>query len=293
MPRIAKSDVNAALSLVAKAVINAGGTDGRTSRAEMKTALNKLPKEQRALADIFFKFVDNRDWRAGAQVTAKDVNKAVAYAKQHMIAKYDLNSNGLSKDEIAKMSLTGKNAVSLAKALKASGEIDGGTDAKLDSKGLAALVKKHANDAWYMSESDYHPEFLSGTLPAGHDINGHNVMTLFKADFQKLFDGNEGTFPGDYAYEQYSAKDAKAFIADLRTDNRDEGDDIISKSASAFGFITRGLEANLTDIKVFKIGPKAERGTGLATDQGLYAQVIVGKSRDGKTVGIMMGDVET
>lgn len=292
MPRIAKSDVNAALSLVAKAVIKAGGADGRTSRAEMKAALSTLPKEQRALADIFFKFVDNRDWKAGAQVTAKDVNKAVSYAKQHMVAKYDLNSNGLSKDEIAKMSLTGKNAVALAKALKASGANDG-DDAKLDSKGLAALVKKHANDAWYMSESDYHPEFLSGTMPAGHDINGHNVMTLFKADFQKLFEGSDGSFPGDYAYEQYSAKDAKAFIEDLRTDNRDEGDDVISKSASAFGFITRGLEANLTDIKVFKIGPKAERGQGLATDQGLYAQVIVGKSRDGKTVGIMMGDVET
>jgi hypothetical protein len=68
--------------------------------------------------DIFFKFIDNRDFRAGAQVTKSDVKRAVEYAKEHMIAKYDLNNNGLSKDEIAEMSLTGKRAVALAKALK-------------------------------------------------------------------------------------------------------------------------------------------------------------------------------
>jgi hypothetical protein len=121
MSRIAKADVNAALSLVAKQLIKAGGEDGKVSRADVKKALTELPASQRGLADIFFKFVDNRDFKSGATVTAKDINKAVAYAKEHMIAKYDLNENGLSKDEITKMSLTGKRAVDLAKALKASG----------------------------------------------------------------------------------------------------------------------------------------------------------------------------
>ena len=118
MSRIAKAEVNAALSLVAKKLIKAGGTDGKISRDDVKVLLADLPKSQRGLADIFFKFVDNKDFRAGAQVTAKDINKAVSYAKDHMIEKYDLNNNGLSKDEIAKMSLTGKRAVELAKALK-------------------------------------------------------------------------------------------------------------------------------------------------------------------------------
>ena len=118
MSRIAKADVNRALQLAAKAIVDAGGADGRTSRAEMKARLEKLPPSQRPLVDIFFKFIDNRDFKAGAQVTAKDVNRAVEYAKSHMVAKYDLNTNGLSKDEISKMSLTGKRAVDLAKALK-------------------------------------------------------------------------------------------------------------------------------------------------------------------------------
>lgn len=290
MPRIAKADVNAALTLAAKSIIKAGGTDGRTSRAEMKAALAAMPKEQRALADLFFKFIDHRDFKAGAQVTAKDVNKAVAYAKQHMVAKYDLNSNGLSKDEIAKMSLTGKNAVALAKALKAAGGIDAET--KLTTAQLEDLVAANKADAWYMSESDSQPQFLSSTIPAGHDLNGHNVMTAFTADLKPFFDGNQdGTFPGDFAAEVSSAADARAFITRLRTDDSG-GDDLVAKSAAAFAKITKGLQENLTDLKVVKIGPKDTDGT-LASDQGLYARLIIGRTSDGKVAGILLGAVET
>ena len=121
MSRISKNDVNAALALAAKTILAAGGDDKRVSRAAVKNALatGSVPANQRALVDIFFKFIDHRDFKTGAQVTESDVGRAVEYAKQHMVAKYDLNNNGLSKDEIAQMSLTGKRAVDLAKALKA------------------------------------------------------------------------------------------------------------------------------------------------------------------------------
>lgn len=125
MSRIAKTDVNRALDHVAKALIKAGGDDGRISRADVKTALPTLTRKERALADIFFKFVDHRDFKDGATVTKKDIDKAVTYAKAKLIAKYDLNTNGLSKDEISNMSLTGQRAVDLAKALKAAGAAAG------------------------------------------------------------------------------------------------------------------------------------------------------------------------
>jgi hypothetical protein len=118
MPRIAKADINKALSLAAKTIIAAGGADGRTSRSELKAALPALPDTQRKLVDVFFKFIDHRDFRRGAQVTKADVDKAVTYAKKTMVAQYDLNGNGLSAAEIKKMSLTGKLAVDLAKTLK-------------------------------------------------------------------------------------------------------------------------------------------------------------------------------
>lgn len=124
MPRFAKADVNAALSTAAKAILTAGGPDGRVSRAEVNKALPALPKERRKLVDMFFRFIDNRDFKSGAQVTRADLTRAVGYAKKHMVAKYDLNSDGLSRDEISRMSLTGKLAVDLARELKKAGSVD-------------------------------------------------------------------------------------------------------------------------------------------------------------------------
>ncbi len=118
MSRIAKTDVNRALEMAANRIKDAGGADGRVSRAEMTTALKGLTGTEKKLTDIFFKFIDHRDFKSGAQVTSKDVDRAVKYAKTTMIAKYDLDNNGLSATEVKKMSLTGKLAVTLAKELK-------------------------------------------------------------------------------------------------------------------------------------------------------------------------------
>ena len=120
MPRIAKTDVNRALEMAANRIQDAAGGDGRTSRAEMKAALANLSGTEKTLTDVFFRFIDNRDFRAGAQVTTADVQRAVTYAKKNLIAKYDLNDNGLSAAEVKKMSLTGQLAVSLARELKAA-----------------------------------------------------------------------------------------------------------------------------------------------------------------------------
>lgn len=120
MPRIAKTDVNRALEMAANRIKDAGGSDGRVSRTEIASALKGLTGTEKKLTDVFFKFIDHRDFKTGAQVTSKDIDRAVKYAKTTMIAKYDLDNNGLSASEVKKMSLTGKLAVTLAKELKAA-----------------------------------------------------------------------------------------------------------------------------------------------------------------------------
>lgn len=120
MSRISKADVNNALDLAGRRIIDAGGADSRVSRADVQKALSTLEGTEKALVDVFFKFMDHRDHRAGATITATDVNRAVAYAKEKLIAKYDLNNNGLSKSEISQMSFTGQLAVELSQALKAT-----------------------------------------------------------------------------------------------------------------------------------------------------------------------------
>ena len=130
MARIAKGDVNAALLRVAQHINNASGDDKITSRADMKAKLETLEGTEKQLADIFFRFMDHRDYKSGARITEKDVEKALAYAKDRMVDKYDINNNGLSKSEINEMSRTGQLAVQLAKELKA---IEDKVDVQSDS----------------------------------------------------------------------------------------------------------------------------------------------------------------
>lgn len=118
MSRIAKADVNAVLANAARQLLAAGGSDGRVSRSEADKLVKSLQGDEKKLVSTFFKFVDHRDFKAGATVTKKDLDKALTYAREHMVAKYDLNKNGLSSAEVKKMSLTGKLAVDLAKSLK-------------------------------------------------------------------------------------------------------------------------------------------------------------------------------
>lgn len=118
MARLQVSQVKAALSNAGKVILAARGGDTIVSRAELKAyvAGANLSRDEKALASIFYSFIDHRDAAAGARITSADVKKAVNYATEKLIQKYDVNRNGLSADEIAKMSTTGKLAVRVARA---------------------------------------------------------------------------------------------------------------------------------------------------------------------------------
>lgn len=120
MARLAKADIHSALERAARHIVSAAGNDPFISRADMEKKLATLEGVEKTLTDVFFRFIDHRDYRKGARVTAADVESAVEYAKSTMIDRYDLNNNGLSKAEIQEMSLTGKLAVRLARTMKES-----------------------------------------------------------------------------------------------------------------------------------------------------------------------------
>ena len=123
MSRVSKTEVNRVLALAAKRITDASGSDGRVSRADMKQALSGLEGAEKKLVSVFYKFMDHRDHKPGATLTERDVKRALAYASEHLVATYDLNNNGLSEAEIKKMSLTGKLAVDMAKALMGASEV--------------------------------------------------------------------------------------------------------------------------------------------------------------------------
>lgn len=119
MARVAKQSVYQAFDLMGQDILSADKGDGIVSRADMKDKLKELSGVRRQAADMFYRFIDHRDYKPGARVTKKDVDKALVYAKETMVRKYDLNNNGLSKAEIGKMSRTAQLAVELSREMKA------------------------------------------------------------------------------------------------------------------------------------------------------------------------------
>lgn len=119
MARLSKAQVYRALDLATARLIEAGGPDQRVSRADVAAALPNISADERALVASFFKWLDHHDARTGATLTAKDVQRGLAEAKEKLIAAYDTNRDGLSSAEVKAMSKTGKLAVALAQKLKA------------------------------------------------------------------------------------------------------------------------------------------------------------------------------
>ena len=114
MARLAKQKVHAALEKAAQNILDAAGDDPIVSRKDIRTKLKDLEGVEQQLTGIFYRFMDHRDYKPGARITKKDIDDTLAYAKEKLVDAYDVNNNGLSAAEIAKMSLTARLAVRYA-----------------------------------------------------------------------------------------------------------------------------------------------------------------------------------
>ena len=114
MPNVSRKAIHTVLDQAAKTIINAAGTDGRASRADMTKKLKELTGTEKELVDTFYRYVDHLDATSGASITKSDVSKALAEAKAKLVDAYDLTNNGLSADERAKMGKVGQLAAQIA-----------------------------------------------------------------------------------------------------------------------------------------------------------------------------------
>lgn len=259
MTRIAKTQVHAALDRAARNILDARGGDASVSRTEMRHKLKELTGTEKALTDVFFRFVDHRDHVDGARITSTDVKKAVTYAREHLIDKYDLDRNGLSKDEISRMSLTGKLAVDLAKQLKAAAA-DGGTPASAGQQ--ARELAKLADGLTYMSESDEPYKAFSVALEKNKALSAANLAAAAHLP----------------ARITLSEQDLGEFWASAK-DPQVSGDDDVPKYAAleqAFG--------KLRDVKLFVD----------SNEDNIRSRVyLVGRGEDGSVVGLQSWRVWT
>lgn len=286
---------HAALERAGQNIVKAAGADGITSRKDVKNAIKDLPATEAALTLQLFQFIDRRDAGAGHRITKADVDRAVEYAKVHLLDKYDLNENGFGVREIAKMSKLGKLAMEMAIELRKTGGI-GEDPTALATAQLGQAIDRASRMpdgevAMYMSEGDYPIEFLAAANPRNRGLSLDSVFDLFGDTInQKYFDG-EANLRREYTVEISSAAETREGMQNLATPG-DPNDDYDRNTSAAFGRVMTLLNENLSDVRAVRIGPKDEDGR-MATDQGLYVELLIGKTRDGHLAGVSYGSVET
>ncbi|MEL7162542.1 MAG: nuclease A inhibitor family protein [Bacteroidota bacterium] len=206
MARLSKKYAHAALDRAARYLLDARGDDAVVSRKDIRAKLLELEGYEQRLTNMFFRFVDARDYKSGARVTATDIEDTLAYAKEKLIDAYDKNNNGISQGEFAEMSVTGKLAVRLGQELQRAEQ--GGTAD--EPQGLKEEI--HALGAGlyfpaYGNESDafLKPFFREGKLQSItkesfreafglHPVAPEDTLVYFQTGrvaYQRLFDEYE------------------------------------------------------------------------------------------------------
>jgi hypothetical protein len=121
--RVAHATPEAGLEHVAALLKVAAGKDGITSRDDLDALADDLYKQGRGTESLaaqkFFGFIDARDFKDGARVTGKDIDKAVAYAKESLLKNKDVNNNGYSQAEVAKFSTSAKAFLMVGQMIEA------------------------------------------------------------------------------------------------------------------------------------------------------------------------------
>lgn len=217
MARLAKNKVHAALEKAAQHILDAAGNDPFVSRKDIRSKLLELEGTEQLLTSTFYRFMDHRDAKPGARITQKDVDSTLAYAKEKLIDAYDENNNGLSAQEIAKMSLIGRLAVRLAKLQDQQSSAELTTDQiydKLFELGDGLYFPAWANEAdAYLSTFRQDAELTELTKenvssPLGYDPTKPEEMIQL---------WHQGRAEYEWIFENYESYEAFAELESFKT----------------------------------------------------------------------------
>ncbi len=210
MARLAKQKVYAALEKAAQNILDAAGNDPIISRKDIRRRLIHLEGIEQQLTSVFYRFMDHRDAKPGARITKKDIDDTLAYAKEKLVNAYDVNNNGLSAAEIAKMPFLARLAVRYV-ILQAQIKKEMTTDKIYDSlfelgNGLYFPAWANEADAYlsvFRKDADLKeltPESFSSTLGL-NPANNEEAIQLWhqgRSDYEWIFELYE-------EYEQLAA----------------------------------------------------------------------------------------
>ncbi len=150
-----------------------------------------------------------------------------------------------------------------------------------------AATLKNGSALEYSSEGDYPVvPFTAQAVRGAEWTTSAGALEAFAPMLEDgIFADEDLVGSKRFAAEVASPKDSARRIADWKSDLSTESD-------HAFARVLSLLQQNLSDVRVVRVGPAGKDGK-LEVDQGLYGVLVVGKSADGKLVGVQFGSVET
>ncbi len=140
-----------------------------------------------------------------------------------------------------------------------------------------------------VSESDSSVEFVTAGK-VDDAWTPKSVMKTFASQIAATFDEQDGNLK-DYTAEVSSSKESAKLFAEMTKGDDDPKSDY-TVAAAAFAKLKPLFDANLSDVRFVRVGPKDEEG-GMASDQGTYLKMFVGRTQDGKIAGVSFTVVET
>lgn len=267
MARISHNTPLKAFDHVAGLMKEQASRDGVLSRADAKNLVKDLRAQGRGTealaAENIFKMLDKRDSAfEGARVTARDLNGVRSFVKDKMLENRDLNGDGYSRAEIARMSETGKALVEIGKMLEAGIIGAGGTDARSVARNLEKVAKNITFEGFAGNEGGDHYKAVSFDLPKSVALTGSAVskglhldpsIKLSKAsdyDVWEMIDYHLEDATGDFKKGYTELKKALKELSDVKM-FVDTNEDHVEGKVFIVGRLKDGSVAGLETSRIW------------------------------------------
>lgn len=261
-----------------EAVKKAAGTDGRLTMSEAQK-LSQRSDADKVFADNAINYLK----ATGKQSVSVEVlaTSAKAYAQRQ--AELAAGPDGkLSLADGAKLpsDLRDDFFMLRGKSVPATTTPSTGTSVMPEVK---AKLEAAVTDLWMPSETDAKFKFLGGTQLNGAPITPALVRAQLTAQHDAVLadvmyvDPHEIPLASKTHVEE---RDAAAFLDQLAT-NYDPADTVSAANAASFAKLKTALQAELTDLKVYRFGEIA------------ISTFIVGRTKTGELAALLTGQVET
>jgi Nuclease A inhibitor-like protein len=161
----------------------------------------------------------------------------------------------------------------------------------LFSADVARSFKANVKSLTYTSDADY--PFAFATLKdSGKGLDANSVMRqLYPVLKREIF--TDSASSKNLTVAKYSPADAATFIKSIGDSQLNDASAASVAQGKKLKRAFTALRTGLDDVGVFKIGPRDAKTHKLADDQGLYAYVVAGRSKDGKIAAAYFGSVES